>query len=456
MSSPLEIVILAAGKGSRMYSDLPKVLHPLADKPLLQHVIETGLSLNPIKTHVIYGHGGDAVPTAMSEYDIEWVCQREQLGTGHAVEQALPGLSQDSTVLILYGDVPLTDPATLTDLVALSNDQHLALLTVDLADPHGYGRIVRNSEMRVERIVEQKDASETELAICEVNSGIMALPAKMLHEYIARLENNNAQGEFYLTDLIALAVSDGHEVIGHVTRDEDGVAGVNNRHQLAHLERVYQQRQVESLMDQGVTVIDPARVDIRGTVSVGRDVFLDVGVILKGEVTLGDGVVVGANTIIEDSRLAEGVVVEPMSLIQQAQIDAHCSVGPFARIRPNTHLHEGAKIGNFVEIKKSEVGPGSKVSHLSYIGDTEMGSGVNIGAGTITCNYDGANKHKTTLGNDVFVGSATQLVAPVSVGNNATIGAGSTITKDVADDQLTLTRVSQKSLSGWERPKKKS
>ena len=430
------------------------MLHPLAEKPLLQHVVETAHSLAPAKIHVVYGHGGDAVPQSLPDRGIEWICQAEQLGTGHAVEQALPGLMADSTVLILYGDVPLVDGAVLQELVALSAGRSLALLTVVLPDPHGYGRIVRDAEMRVQRIVEHKDASEAELRITEVNSGIMALPAHMLQLYIARLENNNAQGEFYLTDLIAMAAGDGVEVIGHMTQDADGVAGVNNRQQLAYLERVYQRAQVDELMAQGVTVVDPARLDIRGHVSVGRDVIIDVGVILKGRVTLGDGVRIGANTILEDVTLGAGVVVEPMSMIQQSRIDAGCVVGPFARIRPGTYLHEGAKVGNFVEVKKSEIGVGSKINHLSYIGDTDMGSGVNIGAGTITCNYDGANKHKTYIGDRVFVGSATQLVAPVRLGDGATIGAGSTITKDVGEAELALTRVGQRVVSDWKRPTK--
>ncbi len=453
----LEVIILAAGKGSRMCSDLPKVLHTLAGKPLLQHVIEKALQLESKKSHVVYGHGGDAVPTALSQFAIDWVEQSEQLGTGHAVEQVMPHVDEQSTVLILYGDVPLIKLNTLQRLIEISGGSKLALLTLKLEDPQGYGRIVRGSDHAIEAIVEQKDASDTQLAICEVNSGIMALPAKQLKGWLSRLESNNAQGEFYLTDVIAMAVADGVDVAGLVIDDSYQVAGINTRSQLAALERHYQLQQAEILMEQGVTLRDPARIDVRGEIGrdiqIAADVTLDINVILEGKIDIGVGSIIGAHCVLRNVKLGQHVTIEPMSHIEDAIIDEQCSVGPFARIRPGTHLHPQARVGNFVEVKKSEIGAGSKVSHLSYIGDTTMGDNVNIGAGTITCNYDGVNKHRTIIGDNVFVGSDSQLIAPVTIGAGATIGAGSTISRDAPDEKLTLTRAPQKSLN-WKKPVK--
>ena len=451
----IEIVILAAGQGSRMRSELPKVLHPLAQKPLLQHVLESAKEINPHKIHVIYGHGGEQVPQQIDDPSINWVRQEKQLGTGHAVEQAVPDINPESTVLILYGDVPLVDSVVLREILAATQEKNLTLLTVKLANPTGYGRIIRNRDFQVEAIVEEKDADSNQRRIDEVNSGIMAVPATLLKEYIAKLDNSNAQGEFYLTDVIKMAVNDGIEVIGHITDDEAGVAGVNNRQQLAALERVFQRRLADQLMVSGATLMDPDRIDIRGHVEVGADVLIDVNVIFQGEVTLGDGVHVGANSILSNCSVAARTVIEPMSIIEDSIIGEECAIGPFARIRPGTKLMASAKIGNFVEVKKSLIGKGSKVNHLSYIGDTTMGEEVNIGAGTITCNYDGAHKHQTVIGDRVFVGSDSQLVAPVSIGDDCTIGAGSTVTKDTDSGELVISRAPQKSISGWQRPIKK-
>ncbi len=457
MLSNLEVIILAAGKGSRMRSELPKVLHTLAGRPLLQHVIEKALQLEAKKSHVVYGHGGDAVPTALSRFTIDWVEQSEQLGTGHAVEQVMPHVDDQSTVLILYGDVPLIELNTLQSLIEMSDTTKLALLTLKLDSPQGYGRIVRGSDHAIEAIVEEKDASDAQRAICEVNSGIMALPAKALKGWLARLESNNAQGEFYLTDVIAMAVADGVEVCGLVIDDSHQVAGINTRSQLAALERHYQLQQSEKLMQQGVTLRDPARTDVRGEIGrnilIAADVTIDINVILEGNIEIASGTSVGANSLLRNVKIGEGVTIEPMSHIEDAVIDERCSIGPFARIRPGTHLHPRAKVGNFVEVKKSEIGEGSKVSHLSYIGDTTMGCGVNIGAGTITCNYDGANKYQTIIGDNAFIGSDSQLIAPVTIGAGATIGAGSSISRDAPDDLLTLTRTKQKSIK-WKRPVK--
>jgi len=453
----LEVIILAAGKGSRMCSELPKVLHALAGKPLLQHVIEKALQLEAKKSHVVYGHGGDAVPTALSRFTIDWVEQREQLGTGHAVEQVIPHVDEQSTVLILYGDVPLIELNTLQLLIEMSSGTKLALLTLKLDSPQGYGRIVRGSDDAIEAIVEEKDASDAQRAICEVNSGIMALPAKALKGWLARLESNNAQGEFYLTDVIAMAVADGVEVCGLVIDDNYQVAGINTRSQLAALERHYQLKQSEKLMQQGVTLRDPARIDVRGEIGrdiiIAADVTIDINVILEGNIEIASGSSIGANCLLRNVKIGEGVTIEPMSHIEDAVIDERCCIGPFARIRPGPQLHSRAKVGNFVEVKKSDIGEGSKVSHLSYIGDTTMGSGVNIGAGTITCNYDGANKYQTIIGDNAFIGSDSQLIAPVTIGAGATIGAGSSISRDAPDDLLTLTRTKQKSIK-WKRPVK--
>lgn len=464
MSHPLEVIILAAGQGTRMKSLIPKVLHTLAGKPLLAHVLDTAKALSADKVHVVYGHGGDKVRNTLSDagsgsgssYEANWVEQAEQLGTGHAVEQAMAGVSDEATVLVLYGDVPLVKAETLDGLISAAKDGALAILTVMLENPKGYGRIIRNEHGSVQCIVEEKDASEAQKSIQEGNSGMLATSASKLHAWLRKLESNNAQGEFYLTDIIALAVAEGVNVEAIVTDNSDEVLGVNNRSQLAHLERVYQQTKTESLMEQGVTFNDPARFDLRGELDVGQDIYIDNNVIIEGKVKLGDRVVIGANCILRDVVVEDDTVISPMSIIEQAQIGRGCDIGPFARIRPGTKLSENSKIGNFVEIKNSDIGYGSKVNHLSYIGDTTMGENVNIGAGTITCNYDGANKHRTIIEDDCFIGSDSQLVAPVKVSKGATIGAGSTITSDVPADDLTLSRSKQRTYSGWKRPAKKS
>lgn len=450
----LEVIILAAGKGTRMRSALPKVLHKLAGRPLLQHVIDTARLLEPHAIHVVYGHGGALVQEAIGDTSLQWVEQAEQLGTGHAVAQSLDRLDDDSIVLVLYGDVPLVSETTLQALLKHAA-QGVALLTMRLDEPTGYGRIVRNAEGKVQRIVEQKDADVDELAINEVNSGILAVEGRRLAAWLARLENANAQGEYYLTDIIAMAVTDGVEVEALCTTDMDEVAGVNDRLQLARLERVYQQRQAERLMREGVTLLDPARFDLRGTLVAGEDVVIDANVIIEGEVRLGNGVVVGSGCVLKNVSVADAVTIAPMSVIEEAVLGSGCSVGPFARIRPGTELAAGARVGNFVEVKNSAIGAGSKINHLSYIGDTTMGANVNIGAGTITCNYDGANKHRTEIGDDAFIGSDSQLVAPVTIGSGATVGAGATITKSVAENELSLSRAPQKSIKGWKRPHKK-
>lgn len=450
----LEVIILAAGQGTRMRSALPKVLHAVAGKPMLQHVIDTARQLSADAIHVVYGHGGEQVRETIGDPDIRWVEQREQLGTGHAVEQAMPQVGDASTVLVLYGDVPLIQVETLSHLLA-NVGEGIALLTVMLEDAHGYGRIVRDAEGRVCAIVEQKDASEEQLLIREANTGILACQGGQLRDWLQQLDNNNAQGEYYLTDVIAMAANAGVSVNGVVAGSELEVSGVNDRVQLARLEREYQRQCAESLMRGGTTIIDPERFDMRGSVSAGRDCWIDVGCVCEGEVRLGDRVRIGANCVLRNVEIANDVTIEPMSVIENAVIGSGCCIGPFARIRPGSRLDEGAKVGNFVEVKNSEIGKGSKINHLSYIGDTRMGEAVNVGAGTITCNYDGANKHKTVIGDRVFIGSDSQLVAPVSVGDDATIGAGSTITKNAPEGALTLSRSNQKSISGWKRPVKK-
>ncbi len=452
MSNRLEVIILAAGQGTRMRSALPKVLHPLAGKPLLGHVLDTAQQLEPTGVHVVYGHGGKQVIDALEDQPVHWAEQAEQLGTGHAVAAALPEVAEEATALILYGDVPLIGRDTLRRLVDAVAGEHLVLLTAVLDDPHGYGRIIRDHEGRVQRIVEQKDASAEERAVHEINTGMMAMPAARLKDWLGRIDNDNAQGEYYLTDIIAIARSDGVAVEAVVDDDLEEILGVNDRAQLAALERIYQRRRAQELMHAGTTLTDPGRFDLRGTLSVGRDVSIDVNVVIEGEVSLGDNVTIGANCVLRDAVIGEGTTVEPMTLIEQAQIGPRCQIGPFARIRPGTEMAEKAKVGNFVEVKKSRIGAGSKVNHLSYIGDTTMGSGVNIGAGTITCNYDGANKHQTVIGDGVFIGSDTQLVAPVEVADGATVGAGSTITKDAPADELTLSRSKQLTIKGWKRP----
>jgi len=450
----LGVVILAAGQGTRMRSDLPKVLHRLAGKPLLGHVIDCARSLSPDEIVVVYGHGGEQVRAEFAgRADLRWAEQAQQLGTGHALQQAMPQLRTADQVLVLYGDVPLTRPETLRELVE-ATAHGFGLLTVTLDDPSGYGRIVRNEGGRVQHIVEQKDAGPEELTIREVNTGIMCMPREALARWLGRLSNSNAQGEYYLTDVLAMAVAEGFDIQVRQPASVREAEGVNNRLQLALLERAHQQDLAAQLMLDGVTLRDPARIDIRGSVAHGRDVEIDVNVLLEGHVVLGDRVRIGANCVVRDAAIGNDVEILENSVIEHAHIGAGSRIGPFARLRPGAELVGGAHIGNFVEIKKSVIGQGSKVNHLSYIGDTEIGAGVNIGAGTITCNYDGANKHKTVIADHAFIGSNTALVAPVTVGANATIGAGSVISKDAPEDKLTLTRAKQVSLD-WQRPKKK-
>ena len=451
----LEIIILAAGQGTRMRSSLPKVLHPVAARPMLAHVLETANNLAPSAIHVVIGHGAQQVKERIQpEFAINWVVQEQQLGTGHAVDQAMPMVDPNATVLILYGDVPLIGQTTLQGMIEQAREG-MALLTVMLEQPKGYGRILRNSQGRVMAIVEEKDANEAQRQIREGNSGILCCQAAALGDWLRRLDNDNAQGEYYLTDVIAMAVADGVAVEGVIASDCHEVAGINDRMQLAAIERIYQRRCAERLMQQGVSMLDPARFDLRGELSCGSDVEIDANVMIEGKVIIGNRVRIGANVMLKNTRIGDDVVIEPMSLIDGADIGDACQIGPFARLRPGSELAAKAKIGNFVEVKKSRIGQGSKVNHLSYIGDTEMGAGVNVGAGTITCNYDGANKHQTIIGDNAFIGSDSQLVAPVSIGAGATIGAGSTITSDAPDNALTLSRSKQRSLENWKRPEKK-
>lgn len=451
---PLSIIILAAGQGSRMYSELPKVLHQLAGKSLLEHVHHTASMMETRGIHVIYGYGGDQVIEELSHLDVDWVEQAEQLGTGHAVEQALPNIPDKDLVLILYGDVPLITNETLSDLVVAAEDSHFSLLTCFVDDPRGYGRIVRNDNDEVIRIVEEKDASNKEKKIGEINTGMMVANGKALKQWIGELESNNAQSEFYITDAIEMAVRDGVEINTVQPHSIVEIRGVNDRAQLSELERYYQLIQAHQLMRRGITIMDPSRFDLRGDLEIDSDCYIDINVILEGRLKIGSGVRIGANCVIKDSVIDDVVEILPNSIIENAVIGKACRIGPFARIRPETVLNESVHVGNFVEIKKSIVGNASKVNHLSYIGDAEIGTDSNIGAGVITCNYDGANKHKTIIGDNVFVGSDVQLVAPVSISSGATIAAGTTITKDVDENELAISRTPQKSLSDWKRPKK--
>ncbi len=450
----LSTLILAAGKGTRMRSSLAKVMHPIANKPMLQHVIETAHELNPVRLAIVSGQGAEQVVPFAASLDAEIVMQTEQLGTGHAVMQAMDLIATSDQLLVLYGDVPLTQADTLQRLIACGDATSLRILTFMLDDPTGYGRIVRNDTGAVNCITEQKDADAATLAIQEVNSGIMVLPCDWLQVALPQLSNKNAQGEYYLTDLVALAVAEGVTIATTCCEDNAQVEGVNNRQQLASLEREYQYRQAERLMAQGVTLLDPNRFDVRGLVEVGEDITIDVNVILAGKVVMGDNVKIGANCVITDAVIGANTEIFPNSVLEDCVIGEQVSIGPFARIRPGTVLANEAKIGNFVETKNANIGLGSKVNHLSYIGDTDMGAGVNIGAGTITCNYDGANKHRTTIGDNAFIGSDSQLVAPITVGEGATIAAGTTLRKDAPANALTLTKSVQRSLTGWKRPTK--
>jgi bifunctional UDP-N-acetylglucosamine pyrophosphorylase/glucosamine-1-phosphate N-acetyltransferase len=448
------IIILAAGQGKRMNSALPKVLQPLAGRPLLQHVIDCAQGVNADDICVVYGHGGEQVRAAFDDADLRWALQAEQHGTGHAVQQAMPETPDENRVVVLFGDVPLLRPATVQDLVASCGDDDVAVLTVELENPHGYGRIVRENG-NVVRNVEERDASDDEKAIREINTGVMSCPASSLKGWLARLGNDNSQGEYYLTDVLAMAVADGVTVHGIITDDEAEVMGINDKKQLAEAERALQRRRVGELMAAGVTFADPARVDIRGKLTCGRDVFIDVNVVFEGVVTLGDNAHVGMNNLLRDSTIGHGAVVRANCHIEGASTGANCVIGPYARLRPGAELSNDVKVGNFVEIKKSRINEGSKVNHLTYIGDALIGKGVNVGAGTITCNYDGANKHQTIIGDGAFIGSGVELVAPVEIGKGATIGAGSTISKPAPDGQLTLERAKQVTVSGWKAPVKK-
>jgi len=451
----IDIVILAAGKGTRMKSALPKVLHKLAGKNLLNHVIDAAHSIDSSKLHIVVGHQAKAVEQAIDNNAINWIEQTEQLGTGHAVQQALPNIDTDGKVLILYGDVPLITPETLQTLVNTADESTLALLTVSMDDPTGYGRIIRDSDSNVVGIVEHKDASEAQHAIAEVNTGILALNSDKLHEWLPQLNNDNSQQEYYLTDIIAMAANAGIVVKAVHPNSVYEVQGVNDRCQLNELERWYQLQRANNLMLEGVTLADPARVDVRGTLTTGKDVIIDINAIFEGRVDIADNVVIGPNVLIRNSSIGAGTHIEANTVIEDAVIENSCTIGPFARIRPGTKLEDGAKVGNFVETKKSTIGKGAKVNHLTYIGDAEIGAGTNIGAGTITCNYDGVNKFKTNIGKNVFIGSNSSLVAPVNISDNATVGAGSTVTKDINEGELAIGRGKQKNIRGWARPSKK-
>lgn len=455
----MNVVILAAGMGKRMQSALPKVLHPLAGKPLLRHVIDTARGLNPQKLCVIYGHGGAAVPEMVATVAestgsaIDTALQEPQQGTGHAVMQAVPQLDDDQPTIVLYGDVPLTTVATLRRLVEAAGSDKLGILTVEQANPFGLGRIVRE-DGKIVRIVEEKDATEAERAINEINSGIMAIPTRHLKKWLAALSNNNAQGEYYLTDIVAQAVADGVPVVSSQPSGEWEVAGVNSKVQLAELERRHQLNIAHALLERGVTLMDPARIDVRGELICGRDVTIDVGCVFEGRVELADGVRIGAHCVLVDATVGAGTNIKPFSHIDDATIGAASQIGPYARLRPGTVLGEDVHIGNFVEVKNSTVAAHSKANHLAYVGDATVGSRVNIGAGVITCNYDGANKFRTVIEDDVFVGSDTQLIAPVTVGKGATLAAGTTLTKDAPAGKLTISRSKQVTIDNWQRPVK--
>ena len=449
----MNVVILAAGMGKRMQSDLPKVLHPLAGKPLLSHVIDTARQLSPSRCCVVYGHGGDKVPTQLAADDLQFVLQEPQLGTGHAVMQAVSKLNDDQPTLVLYGDVPLTTVATLRALTEKAGKDKLAILTIAMDDPTGYGRIVREQN-KIVRIVEQKDATDLERQIHEVNTGILVAPTRQLKDWLSRLSNHNAQGEYYLTDIIALAVKDNVVIESTQPSHAWETLGVNSKVQLAELERIHQLNLAHQLLEQGITLADPARIDIRGELHCARDVSIDVGCVFEGQVHIGQGVSIGAYCVIKNSNIADNANIKPFTHIDEASVGSDSHIGPYARLRPGTTLGSDVHVGNFVEIKNSEFGAHSKANHLAYVGDTSVGSRVNIGAGTITCNYDGANKHRTVIEDDAFIGSDTQLVAPVTVGKGATIGAGTTLTKDAPPDSLTVSRARQTTIAGWQRPVK--
>ena len=455
----LSVVILAAGKGTRMRSSLPKVLHRVADKPMVGHVIDAARQLNAVNIYIVYGFGGEVLKATLTENttsdDLTFVEQKDQLGTGHAVDMASPFLKDDEDVLVLYGDVPLTKVSTLENLLAVKPENGMGLLTVNLANPNGYGRIVRH-ENTVVGIVEQKDASAEQLLINEINTGILLANGSDLKRWLSNLSSDNAQGEYYLTDIIAACHKEGKVIATAHPETEVEVEGANNRVQLASLERAFQLREAEALMIAGASLRDPNRIDIRGKVIIGQEVQIDINCIFEGEVFLANGVQVGANCILKDCVIGENSIIKPNSIIDQAVIGDECSVGPFARLRPGTTMNRDSHVGNFVEMKKTTLGEGSKAGHLTYLGDTIIGTKVNIGAGTITCNYDGVNKFQTTIDDGAFIGSNSSLVAPVFIGTNATVGAGSVIAKDIEAEQLAVARGKQKNISGWQRPTKKS
>ena len=448
------VVILAAGKGTRMYSDLPKVLHLLAGKPMVQHVIDTAKSIGASDIHLVYGHGGDLLKEKLGEQNLNWVLQAEQLGTGHAMQQAAPYFQDDEDIVMLYGDVPLIAKDTLQRLVEAKPEGGIGLLTVILDNPAGYGRIIRENG-EVVGIIEQKDANEEQRKIQEINTGIMVASGKDFKRWLSQLNNNNAQGEYYITDIIALAHKEGNKIATVHPSHLSEMEGVNNRLQLAALERIYQKEQAEKLLLAGVMLIDPARFDIRGTLTHGRDVVIDTNVIIEGNVTLGNNVQIQTGCVLKNCVIGDNSIISPYSVIENSELSTECTVGPFARLRPGAKLAAKSHVGNFVEMKNASLGLGSKAGHLSYLGDAQIGSNVNIGAGTITCNYDGVNKFKTVIGDDVFVGSDTQLVAPVSVANGATIGAGTTVTRDINEGELVVSRVKQTHIKNWQRPVKK-
>jgi bifunctional UDP-N-acetylglucosamine pyrophosphorylase / glucosamine-1-phosphate N-acetyltransferase len=455
LADAMNIVILAAGMGKRMHSALPKVLHPLAGWPLLSHVIDTARTLNPSRLVVVIGHGGDAVRAAVAAPDVQFAVQHEQRGTGHALQQALPLIDTSVPTLVLYGDVPLTRASTLQRLADAAGKDGYGVLTVTLDDPTGYGRMVRDAAGQVVRIVEQKDASEAERRIAEINTGIVITPSAPLAGWLAALKNDNAQGEFYLTDVVEQAIAAGHRVVTAQPDEEWETLGVNSKQQLAELERVHQRNVAEALLVAGVTLADPARIDVRGTLKCGRDVSIDVNCVFEGDVTLADNVTVGPNCVIRNAAIGAGTRIDAYTHIEDATVGEAAVLGPYARLRPGAKLANEVHVGNFVEVKNANIGTGSKANHLSYVGDADVGAGVNIGAGTITCNYDGANKHRTVIGDNVFVGSDTQFVAPVRVGSGVTVAAGTTVWKDVADDMLVLNGKTQVEKAGYVRPVKK-
>jgi bifunctional UDP-N-acetylglucosamine pyrophosphorylase / glucosamine-1-phosphate N-acetyltransferase len=451
----LSIIILAAGQGTRMYSDLPKVMHRLAGKTMLEHVYNSASLVNHRQVYVVYGYGGDQVKNAHLELDAEWIIQSEQLGTGHAVKQVLPHVPDSDLVMILYGDIPMITAETLHKLQRAANESGFSLLTSYIDNPTGYGRIIRDEIGDVVRIVEEKDAEGEERSICEINTGMMVVAAEPLKRWINSLENKNVQKEYYLTDIIKMAVDEGITINTINPDSAVEIRGINDRAQLAEIERYYQLIQAHQLMRRGVSIMDPSRFDLRGDVEIGQDIMIDINVLLEGRLKIGNNVTIGANCCIKGTIIGDNVEIKPNCVIENAIIGNGCRIGPFARVRPDTLLDENVHIGNFVEIKKSHVGKGTKINHLSYIGDSEIGKNVNIGAGTITCNYDGANKHRTIIEDNVFIGSDTQLIAPVTVGAGSTIAAGTTITRDVENDVLAIGRMEQKTVTKWKRPTKK-